>query len=134
MTVNEDVDYFEEEDVVLPDAIKFAREYANLLSMHNNIKTKLDGVKEKLLAEFPGDPGEYELKNDGTLLRISIGEKFTWDSDILEQLFATKAIPDHVRQTFGVNRKKFEALPEADRAPLLPALTRKPGTIKIEVS
>ena len=42
-------------------------------------------------------------------------------------------MPDFIKKTFSIDRRKWKTLSDDDQTKLLPALTRKPGAVKIVV-
>ena len=68
-------------------------------------------------------------------ITINRPERWTWDSDIIEDLFPSDdEIPPHVTKRMTVDKRKFQGLDENDKKILIPALTRKPGAAKITVT
>ena len=42
-------------------------------------------------------------------------------------------MPDFIKKTYSIDRRKWKTLSDDEQAKLLPALTRKPGSSKITV-
>jgi hypothetical protein len=81
-----------------------------------------DAVNETATVTLPG----------GVTLEVSRGERYVWEQDIIEQIITTA--PHAVVETkYSIPKKKFEALEPAEKAVFMPALTRKPGPLKITI-
>ncbi len=94
-------------------------------------KKELQGVIE---GQFPeGEIGEWMRKFGGYQVTFKRGEKLEWDTDALKALVDAGEVPDHIKLKLSVDKRKYDALPQPERDKLLPALTVKPGTTKIEV-
>lgn len=94
-------------------------------------KKELQGVIE---CQFPeGEIGEWMRKFGAYQVTFKRGEKLEWDTDTLKELVEAGEVPDHIKLKLSVDKRKYDALPQNEKDKLLPALTIKPGTVKIEV-
>lgn len=112
-----------------------AEEYLRLSEQMARIADRLDVLGEQIAAHFPESPGEHGLIiGNRHVVTCKRPEVWSWDTDILEQMFGTTTEPPApVKRRYTVDKRKFQALEDGDKAALLPALTRKPGKAKIEV-
>lgn len=117
------------------DLAEACEEYRTLADRLDGIKNRMDVLADKILAEFPEMAGEQTLAVGNRMtVKVNRPERWTWDSDILDDLFpTTDSIPPHVNKRMTVDKRKFQALDDDEKRLLLPALTRKPGAAKIEV-
>jgi hypothetical protein len=85
-----------------------------------------------------GDPA------DGTLLiplsdmtiEVTFRDRWLWDQGMIEDIIGKDedhTVPDFIKKSVRVDRKKFEALPTSEQNIWKPALTRKHAPAKIEV-
>lgn len=124
-------------------AADHAEEMALIKTIQELVETEakedvLKQRKKELLAiveaQFPqGEIGEWMRKFGNYQVSFRRGEKLEWDTDILKSLVDAGEVPDHIKLKLSVDKRKFDALPQHEKNTLLPALTIKPGTVKIEV-
>jgi hypothetical protein len=61
----------------------------------------------------------------GYEVQVSRSERWVWDKDVLEDLFKEQPLPEHVKRTLSVDKRKFKKLPMVEQEQLRDALTRK---------
>ncbi|GAA4652559.1 hypothetical protein GCM10023116_48430 [Kistimonas scapharcae] len=118
-----------------PDALKsLVKQYYAAHEAFKQIRDNLDELKQAILSCFPEEPGRHETQVDGFDVVASISERWEWDENRLSGLLAAHGdLPAWVRQTVSVDRRGFERLDAAEKAPFLAALTRKPGGARIAI-
>jgi hypothetical protein len=87
-----------------------------------------------IIAEFNDDFGEQSKKIGSSIVTINRQERYVWDQRILEALFNSGLIPEYVRKRLTIDKRSFHKLTTAEQAPLLAALTRKPGPVSVKVT
>ena len=110
-----------------------AGRYAMLEAQAELIRAEMDELKKTIAGQFPEEAGKLFAETPSYKIFCERPEKWSWDKDQLEHIFGEGELPSYVRRSLSVDKRKFEALPASEKAPLLPALTRKPGSPKIEV-
>lgn len=117
-----------------PGLAVLAKEFETLDEAMKALKTNHERVRQQIIALVSEEPGEYTLTEGTTAVTVTRSEKWDWDHDVLEAMFASSSMPDYVEQRLTVKKKEFEKLSETEKKALLPALTRGPGTVRIKVS
>ena len=115
---------------------EICEEYRTLAERKEQIDSRMSILADKILAEFVEQAGEQTMTVDNSItVTVNRPERWTWDSDIIEDLFPSDGeIPAHVTKRMTVDKRKFQGLDDDDKKILLPALTRKPGAAKITVT
>ena len=115
---------------------EICEEFRTLSERAENIKARMDVLADKILAEFAEAAGEQTMAVGNSMtVTVNEPERWTWDNDILTELFPTEdSIPAHVNKRMTVDKRKFQGLGDSEKKVLLPALTRKPGAAKITVT
>lgn len=117
-----------------PDASQKARRYAELLAQRDVIDQEMSELEGEFLTQVSEEPGEHALVSGNWVVTVKRSERWSWDSDMLEQIYPNGEVsPDFVRKTTSIDKRKFQTLDEDERRVLLPALTRAPGQVKISV-
>jgi hypothetical protein len=112
-----------------------AKRYREIEYEQKKLKAERDSIENELLGLFPQEFGEQSKVFDGVRITVETAERFDWDTEILENIFASSdALPDYVKKRLLVDKRAFAKLNEETRRVLLPALTRKLGTTKLTVT
>lgn len=98
------------------------------------LKHTLDDLKAQILAEFDEAAEEQHLKFGKYQVTVTRSERWTWDSDAVEAMVADGTLPEFVKKTFTVDKRKFVKQDSVVRDAYLHALTRKPGPANINVT
>jgi hypothetical protein len=102
---------------------------------HERISAEIEAIEEELTTLVPDEPGEHLLEAGDFLVKATRGERWTWDRAELERMFTSEEeLPDFVKRTISVDKRKFQDLTPAEQSPLLDALTRKPSKPAFEVT
>lgn len=113
---------------------KMAEEYGQLVQQIEHLAEKAETLKAKIEVEFPADAGEFNKQAGSYMITLNRQERWTWDKEILETIYASSAsLPEFVRRTYSIDKRKFKSLDDDQKKVLLPALTRKGGPVKISV-
>jgi hypothetical protein len=113
---------------------KLAEQYGQIAAEIERLSEKAETLKMKIEAEFPADAGEFDKQAGSYMVTLNRQERWTWDKEILETIFASStSLPEFVRRTYSIDKRKFKSLDDEQQRELLPALTRKGGTVKITV-
>jgi hypothetical protein len=90
---------------------------------------------DEAISRVSDDFGDHVIDAPEAIITVSRGCKYEWDQKILTTLFESGVkMPDFVKKHLAVDKRKFDRMTEEDRAPLLPALTRKPGNVTVKVT
>ena len=118
-------------DPVLLAAVK---EYAQITGTLSKLQDRHSSLADTIAAQFPIQSGEQAIDVDGMTVTCSRLERWKWDAEYLDDIFASSDIlPDHVKKKLTVNKRLFQNLEDAEKKVLMPALTREPGPAKVKV-
>lgn len=113
---------------------QLARELIKINEEIEGLEVARDAIVEKLKEEFDQEFGDQERVFDGYVVRLSTGERWSWDQDQLRDILAQHPeYPDFVKEKLTVDRRLYERLSADVQATLKPALTRKFGQSKLTV-
>lgn len=133
----EEMEAFGMKPTISEDDEKFLSDVSDLQSLQTNldaIKKKVDRLIENICATMPIEIGDTYKTVKGVTVTVTRPERFKWDQDLMKQLLNdVDVLPAHVTKRYTVEKRKFERLPDEDKALLLPALTREAGAPKITV-
>jgi predicted phage-related endonuclease len=118
------------------DLERMAEEFLALSRELENTKDKLEKLSDGLSTEFSDESGEAVLVVGGKYAVIcNRTERWQWDTEILEEILEEHpSLPDHVKRSLSVDKRRFQQLDDAEQKALLPALTRKAGKAQIKVA
>lgn len=128
-----DWDKFEEQ-TASSGLLKLIDEFNETKATFDDSKDKLSTLEAKIVAEFNEDFGEQSKKIGDNIVTINRQERYDWDQNILEALFVSGSVPEYIKKRLTVEKRNFQKLTEAEQAPLLPALTRKPGPVSVKIT
>jgi len=118
-------------DPVLLAAVK---EYAQITGTLSKLQDRHSALADTIAAQFPIQAGEQAIDVDGMTVTCSRLERWKWDAEYLDDIFASSDIlPEHVKKKLTVNKRLFQNLEDAEKKVLLPALTREPGPARVKV-
>lgn len=108
--------------------------YRDLEAKIEDLSRQLEDLKAEILAEFGEGTEEQEREFGHYKVSVKRQERWTWDSDAVEKMVADGPVPEFVKKTFTVDKRRF--LKEADlvREAYLHALTRKPGPATLTIT
>lgn len=111
-----------------------ASEYFSLKERYDEMGERVAQLEAEMSRLFPEEEGELALSTpDGFEVVVRRAERWTWDKQKLEEIFAQGDVPDYIRRTLTVDKRKFQKLPASDQVLLKAALTRKLDSPKIKV-
>ena len=117
-----------------PALIAAVDEYQRVTETLESLKETHEGLLETVAAEFPIMSGEQAIDVAGMTVTCTRLERWTWDNDLLEDLFMSQDdLPDHIKKRLTVNKKLFTFLDDEQKKALMPALTRTPGPARVKV-
>jgi len=123
-----------ENDTATSGMQKLLEDYTETKVIFDESKEKMSTLEAGIIAEFGDDFGEQSKKIGTSIVTINRQERYDWDQKILEALFHSGAIPEYVRKRLTIDKRSFHKLTKAEQAPLLAALTRKPGPVSVKVT
>lgn len=111
-----------------------AQRHLELSLQNERLKAELEAIEEEMAPLVPEEPGDHHIDAGDYLVRATRAERWTWDKAELERRFGSEdELPDYVRRSLSVDKRKFQSLPPAEQGPLLDALTRSPSKPAFEV-
>lgn len=118
----------------IAEMAKAVEMYASIEASIETMKRTLEDLKAQILAEFD-EAAEEQQRNFGNYtVTVKRSERWTWDSDLVEQMVDGGAIPEFVKKTYTVDKRKFVNQDSVVRDAYLHALTRKPGPATINIT
>lgn len=94
----------------------------------------LTGIEGEIAHMFPEVSGEQSITTDRFEVVVSRSERWSWDKDALEEMFGQGDLPDYVKRSMSVDKRKFLKLPTSEQESLHHALTRNLDKPKIKVN
>jgi hypothetical protein len=111
-----------------------ASEYFYLLERYDEMGERVAKLESEMARLFPEEEGELALSTpDGFEVVVRRSERWTWDKQKLEEIFSQGDVPEYVKRTLTVDKRKFQRLPASDQVMLKAALTRKLDSPKVKV-
>lgn len=126
-------DYYENQEVVrqiapLVERLKKVQEEFTVL------QAEMDELIMKVSAEFPEDAGEHIKEIGPYRVTCNRAERWVWDKEKLEAIYnANPQLPDYVKKTYSVDKRKYQTLGDEEKSLLRDALERKPIKAKIKI-
>jgi hypothetical protein len=110
-----------------------ADEYAKLKSQSEAIADRLGQLENEIAYLFPEEAGEIAQSTTKFEVIVSRAERWSWDKEALERKFGEGSLPDHIKRSLSVDKRKFQKLPQHEQETLRYALTRKLDRPKVKV-
>jgi len=110
-----------------------AEEYAKLKTQSEVIAERLGQLENEIAYLFPEEAGEIAQSTTRFEVIVSRSERWSWDKEALEKQFGDRSLPDHVKRSHSVDKRKFQKLPQHEQELLRYALTRKLDRPKVKV-
>ena len=115
----------------LADAVK---RYISVSDTLAKLQEQHAALQDTIACEFPVMSGEQAIDVNGMTVTCSRIERWKWDAEYLDEVFATSDIlPEHVKKKLTVNKRLFQNCDDEQKKLLMPALTREPGPAKVKV-
>jgi hypothetical protein len=117
-----------------PALLAAVKEYAQITGTLSKLQDRHSALADTIAAQFPIQSGEQAIDVDGMTVTCSRLERWKWDAEYLDDIFASSEIlPDHIKKKLTVNKRLFQNLEDEEKKVLLPALTREPGPARVKV-
>ena len=109
-------------------------EYETLVMKRDELNDQISLIERQIISEFPEDFGEHSKIAGNKVITINRSERYEWNQDLLAKIYREEEIPTHIKRRLTVDKRVFTRLTAEEQAPLVPALTRKPGPVSIKVT
>lgn len=109
-------------------------EYETLVMKRDELNDQISLIEKQIISEFPEDFGEHSKIAGNKVITINRSERYEWNQDLLAKIYREEEIPTHIKRRLTVDKRVFTRLTAEEQAPLVPALTRKPGPVSIKVT
>ena len=106
---------------------------AKLKSQSEAIADRLGQLENEIAYLFPEEAGEIAQSTTKFEVIVSRAERWSWDKEALERKFGEGSLPDHIKRSLSVDKRKFQKLPQHEQETLRYALTRKLDRPKVKV-
>lgn len=110
-----------------------AEEYARVKREHDVLSDRLGQLENEIAYLFPEESGEIAQSTPKFEVIVSRSERWQWDKTALEKMFSPEELPDYVKRSITVDKRKFQKLPFSEQERLKFALTRKLDNPKVKV-
>lgn len=110
-----------------------AEEYVSLKRDYDALAERLGQLENEIAHLFPEESGEIAQSTQKYEVIVSRSERWQWDKEALEREFSQEEVPEFVRRTITVDKRKFLKLPQYEQERLKYALTRKLDNPKVKV-
>jgi len=110
-----------------------AEEFDKLTKERDALDERIGQLENEIAYLFPEEAGEIAQSTDRFEVVVTRSERWTWNKEALEKQFGEGQLPDHVKRSLTVDKRKFQKLPQHEQEPLRYALTRKLDRPKIKV-
>ena len=125
----------EDEIALLQKLVKQRKESATIFNSQGRVDlAEKEIAQERIISEFPEDFGEHSKIAGNKVITINRSERYEWNQDLLAKIYREEEIPTHIKRRLTVDKRVFQRLTTDEQAPLVPALTRKPGPVSIKVT
>lgn len=108
--------------------------YEEKVAQRDALIDEIKTLEKQILTDFPEDFGEHSRVVGNKVVTINRQERYDWNQDLLAKVFADSELPDHIKRRLTVDKRVFQSLEPVQQAPLMAALTRKPGPVSIKVT
>ena len=112
---------------------EMAKQHLEVSSDIEKLKAKLEQLEGEMAHLFPQEAGERSYTTDTYEVMCNRTERWSWDKDELEKIFGTNELPDYVKRSMTVDKRKFLKLAHSEQEQLKHALTRTLDKPKIKV-
>lgn len=110
-----------------------AKQHLEVSQQIEELMNTLGQIENEIAHAFPEEAGETALSTDGYEIVCNRSERWSWDKKILETIFAQGDLPDYVKRSMSVDKRKFLKLPTSEQEQIKSALTRTLDKPKIKV-
>jgi len=140
MIESDEWDVFDSIGKKTPKPSERSKTLEDLAKQHLEVSNQLEAltillaqVETEIAHVFPEEAGERAMSTDSFEVVVNRSERWTWDKEALEKAFSQGELPDHVKRSLTVDKRKFLKLPTSEQEKLKFALTRKLDKPKIKV-
>ena len=110
-----------------------ASRLAEARAQHEGLSELIEQLEAEIAHFFPEEAGEKSIATSTHEVVVSRTERWKWDKAALEREFEQGEIPDYVKRSITVDKRKFERLPREEQERLKFALTRTLDKPKVKV-
>ena len=111
-----------------------AQEYTEVKAQYDELGVRLEQLEAEIAHLFPEEAGEQTQSTRMFDVTVSRTERWTWDKEALEREFSSGEVPDYVKRSLTVDKRKFQKLSAWEQERLKYALTRKLDKPKVKVT
>lgn len=110
-----------------------AQTYSDLREQQEALSEELGRLEREIAHYFPEEAGEIAKTAGSYEIIVSRAERWSWDKDALESVFSQGEVPDYVKRSLSIDKRKFLRLPINEQDAVKHALTRKLDAPKVKV-
>lgn len=125
---------WDDDDDVDEGVLQAIEDFARLTKQRDTLNEKIEALMPQILHEFDDEIGEQTKVFSGNVVTVKIPERWSWNSDQLEEIFKDSPLPKYAKRRYSMDKRSFTKLTHEEKEPYLDALTRSPGVAKISVS
>jgi hypothetical protein len=98
------------------------------------VDNRIGQLEAEIARLFPEESGTLSKSAGKYDIAVSRSERWSWDKEALEAQFGQAPLPEFVRRSLTVDKRKFQKLPPEQQAELKHALTRNLDKPKVRIS
>lgn len=110
-----------------------AHDHAVLSLEYERLGERLGQLEREIAHFFPEQAGDVAKTTGRYEIIVSRSERWSWDKEALEEVFTTGAVPDYVKRTLSIDKRKYLRLSASEQDAVKHALTRKLDNPKVKV-
>lgn len=128
-------DESEKQEKITKSLCTTLREYSSVLARIQELTERKKEIEHEVVsAHFPDaekESGEWKRVIGDSIITVTRGERWKWDSTKLEEKFGLEP-PEYIKRSYGCDKRKFEKLDAATQSAMLDALTKGLGVLSID--
>lgn len=110
-----------------------AADWLDLTRQRREIDAALQLIEGEIAHSFPDIEGEVKKFTQNYEVTVTRAERWSWDQGALREIYGEEPLPDFIRRSLNVDKRRFRALPESEQVALRHALTRTLTGPKVKV-
>lgn len=112
-----------------------AERLLQLRALRDRLDTEIEGIEDYIASMTPEEPDtEAFVHGKQYCMSVSRSETWSWDNKkVADKVGGTTEVNDFIKVKYTVDKKKFQHQDAATQSCFMDALTRKPGSPKVNV-
>jgi len=98
------------------------------------LKLQETAIEDAIWTRTPDDVGDAIVAGQQYDFVVSRSEQWKWDSTKIESKIPSVPLPSYVKAKYTIDKRQYQALPDAEQQNWIDALERKPSSPKVKVA